>query len=403
MGFLDDALAKILGPQKAAKLKPASWRGVSFHAEEVGFDTGRRIIEYEYPQRDEPNTDDQGRAIRHWSLRAFLVGAEADVLRSKRQLIAACEKAGPGTLVHPTEGKLTARCKSLNIVETSAGTNYVEVQINFVERGTTLPAAAPAKAAAASFGASLRAAVRTFYKARVAIRSINSKVNRMLSGSIEDRMAAMLELTGQLTGEDTSDFVYAVRVGADTSEALASDSDELLDTWELATGSLSEPGDARLVAASMAALVAETQGTTPPITDTDGAIDANAKLLDLAMYCIAASYAAELTAGQTFESYDEAQATAGVLFDQMSGVGLDVADGDTQVALGELAASMSSAVIEDAMQLPRVRNLILPGTHSALALAYALYGDARRMDEIVERNGLADPNAVTGTIQVLTE
>jgi prophage DNA circulation protein len=64
---------------------------------------------------------------------------------------------------------------------------------------------------------------------------------------------------------------------------------------------------------------------------------------------------------------------------------------------------MSAAITEEAVDLPRLRSLTVNGRRTALALAWQLYGDPDRADEIVDRNAIADPNAVTGTIQVLTE
>ena len=50
----------------------ASFRGVPFFVESSDISAGRRTVTHQYPQRDEPFTEDLGRAAREYELSAFV-------------------------------------------------------------------------------------------------------------------------------------------------------------------------------------------------------------------------------------------------------------------------------------------------------------------------------------------
>ncbi|EGG3071016.1 DNA circularization protein [Salmonella enterica] len=93
-------------------VQPASFRGVPFAVVSATSAFGRRQARHEYPYRDKPWIEDLGRSIRHFTLRGFLVQdskiySAPDVITQRNNLIAACERGEPGTLIHPTLGELT--------------------------------------------------------------------------------------------------------------------------------------------------------------------------------------------------------------------------------------------------------------------------------------------------------
>ncbi len=86
------------------QLQPASFRGVPFHVEGDDLSAGRRVQVHEYPQRDKPYVEDLGRATRRFSVTGYIIGA--DYMAGRDRLLAAVEEAGPGALVHPYYGSL---------------------------------------------------------------------------------------------------------------------------------------------------------------------------------------------------------------------------------------------------------------------------------------------------------
>jgi prophage DNA circulation protein len=92
---------------------------------------GRRLVTHEYPQRENPFVEDMGRKSRKFELKALIVG---DTWKDERDaLVAACEKIGVGTLIHPAYGELVVTCESCTVSEAYIkGAGACEVSLVFV-------------------------------------------------------------------------------------------------------------------------------------------------------------------------------------------------------------------------------------------------------------------------------
>lgn len=392
-------------------LRPASFRNVPFEAREAGLSTGRRVVVFEYPQGNLPSTEDLGRKAHRFTLQAFLVGDDARA--RKRALIAACEANHSGILIHPTEGQMRVQCESCDVTESSDGVNYVEFSMGFVEAGTVSDFGFSTASQAASLGAQLRAAVRSFYAARLQVTSFTRKVHRFLTGSVEERLQALLQMTTQLTGVDTSALQYATAVTADTYETGVSDAELAAEQWQdivrAFRGVHEEPWpqaeNLRKVAANTGDALADAwlEAEAGAGTEQDQlALDAVA-LTNLTLHASVLADAAELAAQADYQSYDDAVAAQTDLADRLADLESYVDDADLLGALRDLRIAMVQAIQADALDLPRLRSLAVPIPTCALTLAYDLYGDSARVGEIVARNAIADPNAVSGSLLVLTE
>lgn len=82
----------------------ASFRGVEFHMPSSDTEAGRRIITVLFPGRDLVLHEDIGALPRRIAVEGVIVGD--DYVRRAAALQAACEIAGPGTLVHPWLGEI---------------------------------------------------------------------------------------------------------------------------------------------------------------------------------------------------------------------------------------------------------------------------------------------------------
>ncbi|ACQ67614.1 DNA circularization protein [Candidatus Williamhamiltonella defendens] len=123
-------------------LQKAQFRGVPFAVLGGKSSFGRKTAVHEYPYRDKPWVEDLGRATRQLTVKGFLVedsviyGGGA-VIDQRSNLIAACETAGAGTLIHPTYGELTVSIPSggLKIVEQWDNGRYFEFTLRAIESG----------------------------------------------------------------------------------------------------------------------------------------------------------------------------------------------------------------------------------------------------------------------------
>jgi prophage DNA circulation protein len=115
------------------QLQPGSWRGVGFVLDAGDTVAGRRVAIHEYPYRDEAWAEDLGKLPRRFSVQAFMVGD--DVYQQRDAMIAACEQAGPGTLVHPTLGSIQCVLLEFQVTDRRERGRVVEVQFSFIIAG----------------------------------------------------------------------------------------------------------------------------------------------------------------------------------------------------------------------------------------------------------------------------
>ncbi len=115
------------------QLRPASFRGIAFQVSDTDFGAGRRVQVHEYPQRDTPWIEDLGRAVREISVEGFLIGT--DYIAQANRLLAALERAGPGTLMHPWLGSMQVCLVQPARVRFDAGLGMATVSMSFVEAG----------------------------------------------------------------------------------------------------------------------------------------------------------------------------------------------------------------------------------------------------------------------------
>jgi prophage DNA circulation protein len=115
------------------QLQPGSWRGCGFVLDAGQTVAGRRIALHEYAYRDDVWPEDLGKLPRRFSIQAFLVGD--DVYSQRDAMLAACEQAGTGTLVHPTLGSMQVVLMEFSVTDRRDRGRYVEVQLTFIVAG----------------------------------------------------------------------------------------------------------------------------------------------------------------------------------------------------------------------------------------------------------------------------
>lgn len=148
------------------KLVLGSFRGVFFHVETGGRQSGRRTVTHQYPKRNLPYAEDMGREAVHWSFTAYIIFNDKKLHRStnrqaggsapypnmtehRNALIEALEMDGPGDLVHPSlsmsysggregaspGGPMLVMCERYSVTESRQKGGYYEFDLQFVEAG----------------------------------------------------------------------------------------------------------------------------------------------------------------------------------------------------------------------------------------------------------------------------
>ncbi len=132
-----------------AGLMPGSWRGVPFLCRDTSNPAGRRLAKFEFPDSDQMQVQDLGRAIKTYKLEVYVCGD--DYMAQRAALEAALDADGPGTLVHPYKGLLQVYAEAPCLLkELSEKGRAAFFECQFVEAGgAAQPTSSPDGAAAA--------------------------------------------------------------------------------------------------------------------------------------------------------------------------------------------------------------------------------------------------------------
>lgn len=124
-------LSALLGGLWSSRLQPASYRGITFYVAIEDASRGRRTAVHDYPYRDGVWGEDTGRAERLYRFTGFVLGD--DCFAQAKRLLDAAEQPGSGDLVHPWLG--TAKVAQATPARTRTGEvgRFVEIEFDFVE------------------------------------------------------------------------------------------------------------------------------------------------------------------------------------------------------------------------------------------------------------------------------
>jgi prophage DNA circulation protein len=131
---LPDTLPSLIRPLWTLALQTASWQKLTFFVTETTPTEGRRLVVHEYPLRDTPWVEDLGRANQIIPMQGYLVGDDVIAQRDKFKL--ACSKSGQGTLVHPSLGTITdAVLVSASFSERVEEGRMISLDLSFIRSG----------------------------------------------------------------------------------------------------------------------------------------------------------------------------------------------------------------------------------------------------------------------------
>ena len=381
------------------QLRPASFRGVPFETESASAEFGRDGVLQEPVGDDGVYFDDLGRKTRIYRLSGFIIAQDADAndySRRRDALIAAVEERGPGTLVHPTFGTLTAQLLSCSINETIDEGRAATFELEFAEVGGQRPFPAQAVDQPAIVGQKadqLQATSATEYEAKYSTTGPD-----YVGQAGEDAKS-----------EQSTRIIDAVRASLssaqDSAEALRLAS--TLTTAENFPGSLASIGDAIGDRATLQSIVASIEPTTLSATGTTNERQAqqNARIVDIVTRTVLFAAACDAAASETFTAFDDAVAARDELeaLADADEARDDVLD-ELHAAIRQMRLAMWDDLTNRALQLPRVVTYTPPGVTSAMEIAQFLYGDGSRADEIIARNNIPHPGFVSPEpLQVLSE
>ena len=350
------------------KLRSASFRGVQFEVEATDRGAGRRLQVHEYPLRDEPYTEDLGRAARNFSIEGFLVGD--DYLPRLNRLLKALEAPGPGTLVHPYYGAMQVCVdgQGTRVIHTKDEGRMCRFFVSFVEAGRlSNPSIAPSIGGQLLSAASklLSVAGAGFIK-RYLVESLPAFVPAAAKAFFASKG---IEVTAELDSPTIVADVVSWSEGLDLPAAVAVVSDSYDIPTNTATPAREQIRENVSAAADLVKQSAIAQLATQ-VVEADWAI-----------------YDDAVAAMNEYSGYiDEA---------------MDSADDEAYHQLSSVRVLLVKHIRRELTSAVRLTSYEPLQPMPALAVAHRLYGDASRDSEIVKRNGVRHPGFVSGPMQVL--
>lgn len=398
-----------------------SWKGQrrqpSFNGREFEWsrserEVGRRASSSSLPYRDDPVTQDTGRAKRLGSIDGYVIGA--DYLQQLDALVVEWEKRGAATLVHPYYGKLQVQLlQTVNPVITSDEGGMASFTLHYLNVGGAAKAEkpdtlGPLLGAAGAARSALSAATGSGLSVDGFQSSVRDAAKALLSGP-RGAIAAMQGAKGA-----ASSAIGAIDEVARTIELFEKELDDLLSLPGLLAGKLQNvmrkllglapdsdlgPRHATKVALAQLAHTSGVEGVTTSTATPTRQREADNQVTLITL--IRGSGAVEATAALApvrFDSRSQALEVLEALEDALNNAAEGSADDDVFIALKALGAGARQHFTQAAAQLPTVTTFTPAGPIPALVLAHRLYGDASRDADIVARNNLPDPGFVAGGV-----
>ena len=434
-----------------AKL-PASFRGVSFWVESSDLSVGRRTVTHQYPQRDEPFTEDLGRAAREYRFSAFVLGD--DYIEQAKKLREALEKPGAATLVHPEFGEIQVVAQPGASMSFSQSMRRVNFSLAFVEAGLNAfptPEGASQQASRAAADKVSEAAADSFEES-LTLDDIEDFVQDALNGDLLDALdiisnseiAKVLDFADRVS-DLANDAISLVRGGPKAfatklmgalglsrlattvagwqrvGKSLCALADDLRGDDDEPVYSTVKPRSAEVIESNrkavyslcrQAVLVQAVGVSTLIGTDVDSTVASSSILPDEGEAVVDAdsgtTEVGTVTSSGSFSSsptisYDEMLEARERIVGRLEEEMLDVEDDRVFMALREAATAVSKDLSSRAEEQARLYDYDAGAVLPSCVTAMELYGDATRAQEIVVRNGVTNPLFCPNVLKVLNE
>lgn len=128
-------------------LKRASFRSQPFYVDTGVRESGRRVVNHEFPKRNLPYAEDMGRRSREFTVRGYLIVypnetifpndplKKLNYITARDKLIEALETDDVATLTLPLLGTLTVMCQRYRVTEEDKYGGYCVFDMTFTEYG----------------------------------------------------------------------------------------------------------------------------------------------------------------------------------------------------------------------------------------------------------------------------
>ena len=373
-------------------LREASFRGVPFFYDSTGIDGGRRTQTHEFAYRDKPYTEDLGRKAQEIPIEAYVLGD--DYMTARDNLLKACNEEGPGELVHPYYGSIQVNCQVISVRESTSEGRIARISLQFIEAGEKFfPDSSPDRSAAVTSAAeklnksSAEDFARTF----------------TIEGALEyigaQAVADIVNFIDAFSWPENEDLKTSVPTLLRQTETLAQAIQGVLsELTENETETEKNNALKTLIeACNYGNRISNTSGSATQARLTSN----NNAIVDLIRQS-AASAAAEVAIDTDFKTRNEAETVRDKIADSLDRQSEITESTPLYISLTNMRSALVQAIPEEG--LPELISVAVNHPVPSLVLAYELYEDALKGDEIVTRNRIRHPGFIgPAEVQVVSE
>lgn len=382
-------------PDGKIKCVGASYDGEVFFVKESQRKGGREVVTHAFPFSDSHANDDVGKIPGSFTCSVYLVGINCD--RDCDKLINALNKEGAYELVHPYYGRFNARGTSFEFNHVSSVQEYVEGSITFVTEQDPKKTARSVE--------DLRGVTES--KSSVALDSSKAdfvedfSVSGMAKSVVDSVVSATVGILDKIeearaSVRSVSSFVRTIsQIRENVQIALLSPvdfADRIQHLLTVTDEALSGDGENECVKESLKAMASMLERKEE---SSSLAADDLSASIDRLVLMTSASMAVKSVVRSKFSSADEALEMQSNLSEVFKNA-LDVVDdADDYIALSDLQAAALKYLRDEMANLAVIVVLPMSGSRDILSICYDCYGNLDRIDEILGRNGVADPLVIT--------
>lgn len=367
-------------------LHDASFRGLPFHImEPPETEVGRRTAEHEYAGRDEPYSEDMGRAQRSYTITGAVNGN--DYISKINALQDAFEEEGAGLLIHPYYGELYVTGKARIKIESrfasfvfsckEAGHSETPTRTLDTQQAITDKSIAAETAAIESFSGVFDVSGPAFIQQESAAHLIEQ---------LEQSVSNATELADTIAANIRQPADLAASVFAQLS-SLKSAANSPLSTLE---------GYSSTSQSSGSVVAINTESATPSRAKITANNQATDQLIEQALAINSATLLPEID----FEHQAQAESSAKTVTSMLEQAVMS-ADDQSYRAITDLKIAVQQDIQTRKPALPQFQTVSLPTSTPALVAAYRYTGSADNEQQIIDRNNITHPGFVRGEIEVI--
>lgn len=389
-------------------LREASFRGVPFFIETSQYTSGRRVVFHEFPNRDNPFSEDLGKVGDTFKVEGHILGDQ--YFEIKARLIAAANTYGPGELIHPYYGFKFVQCGAFSIDESTLEGGYAKISFQFYETTTLkVPAAiddkfdkiADNKTSAISASKSKFDSVFSIAKAPAyVVDTARSGVN-----TVADLYTSSTK-SATAVAEGGAELAFSVRnLKAEVNDLLTAPSKlstRLIDSFALLEGALSLP-QGRLSGFANFFAYGGLTSVIPFNTINRLREKNNSDAFNKFIHRVAVASAANEAPAIQYPSADDALKARDNIIDEIEVVLLNSDDDDVFNEFENLKALVAELLPNSDSDLPNVFSYYVENTTPSLVLAYDVFENLDSEDDLLTRNSIRNPAFIKGgqTLELL--